>query len=102
MLLFVYQTVKQISWVVSPYTGRFLLITSRFRWMFVTCPQVMHEFFLSGHLYQPLLDLTSHFHWTFVDPPPLTLFHIGREEVNCLIDLMEPEFFRAYAVSTKG
>ena len=28
----------------------------------------------------------------FVDPPPLMLFHIGREEVNCLIDLMEPEF----------
>ena len=28
----------------------------------------------------------------FVDPPALTLFHIGREEVDCLIDLMEPEF----------
>ena len=28
----------------------------------------------------------------FVDPPSLTLFHIGQEEVNCLIDLMEPEF----------
>ena len=39
-----------------------------------------------------MLDLTGHFHWTFVDPPPLTLFHIGWEEVNCLIDLMEPEF----------
>ena len=28
----------------------------------------------------------------FVDPPLLTLFHIGRREVDCLIDLMEPEF----------
>ena len=28
----------------------------------------------------------------FVDPPALTLFHIGRKEVDCLIDLMEPEF----------
>ena len=28
----------------------------------------------------------------FVDPLPLMLFHTGREEVNCLIDLMEPEF----------
>ena len=48
--------------------------------------------FLSGRLYQPLLDLTGHFRWMFVDPPPLMLFHIGQEEVNCLIDLMEPEF----------
>ena len=28
----------------------------------------------------------------FVDPPALTLFHIGQKEVDCLIDLMEPEF----------
>ena len=28
----------------------------------------------------------------FVDLPLLTLFHIGRHEVDCLIDLMEPEF----------
>ena len=28
----------------------------------------------------------------FVDLPPLILFHIGWKEVDCLIDLMEPEF----------
>ena len=28
----------------------------------------------------------------FVELRPLTLFHIGRKEVDCLIDLMEPEF----------
>ena len=38
------------------------------------------------------LSVTRHFHWTFVDPPPLMLFHIGRSEVNCLLDLMESEF----------
>ena len=39
-----------------------------------------------------VIILISRFHWTFVDPPPLTLFHIGRNEVNYLLDLMEPEF----------
>ena len=48
--------------------------------------------FLGSHLYWSLPRLISHFCWTFVELPALTVFHISRKEVDCLIDLMEPEF----------
>ena len=38
----------------------------------------------------------------FVDSPPLTLFQMGRKEVDCLIDLMEPEFSEPMLFEQRG